>query len=136
MAPLGFIHVMGGNQKCQSFCSQLMDLFPEFSSGFRVDPRGWFIEQQQSWLMDQASSQCKPLLPPTRELTGQLLSTTGQSQPFKTSCHRSTSIRNSEHACHKVQILLNAQILIETESLCHVAHSGLNGVALPNDVMA
>ncbi len=63
MASLSFIHIMGGNQKCQSICSQLMDLLPELSSCFWVDPRGRFIEQQQSWLMDQTGSQCKTLLP-------------------------------------------------------------------------
>ena len=63
MTALGFIHVMGRDEKCEPLGSQLMNLFPELSPRFGIDAGCRLIEQEQLRPMDQAGSQRQPLFP-------------------------------------------------------------------------
>jgi hypothetical protein len=78
MAPLSLIHVMSRDQKREPIGSQLMNVFPKFSSRFGIDPGCRLVEQEQLRLMNQTGSQRQPLFPSTRQLTGKLLPAPGE----------------------------------------------------------
>src|SRR5688572_16983075 len=117
MTPLRFIHVVRGNKHRQSFRRESMNLIPEFATRLRIDTRRWFVEQKKLRRMDKAGSQREPLLPTSGQLSRQLRTAVLKSKPHQALFNCSRSVRHLVHPGDKVQILANAQILIEAETL-------------------
>src|SRR5690242_13393638 len=136
MAAFCFIHVMRGNEKGQSLPGELMDLFPKLAACFGIDAGRGFIEQQQFWIVNHAGGQSETLLPSPGQFAGQLVAPFGEAEPLKRVTHCFPAVRHGIHARHKIQVFMNTQIFIKTESLRHIPDLALDGLALSDHVIA
>ena len=85
--------------------------------------------------MDQAGRQRQPLFPSAGQLSGELLLPAAQSEILDAGLHHGAALLDAIHARDEIEILHDAQILPEAESLRHVADLPLDLLALPDDVV-
>ena len=86
--------------------------------------------------MNQTRRQRQPLFPSARQFAGQLALAFHQPQALEALGHRLPPAFEAVHPRHKIQVLRNAQILVKAETLGHVAHLPLDGLAFPDHVVA
>src|ERR1700730_14327455 len=85
--------------------------------------------------MNETGGQGEPLLPSARKLAGELALSVFQTELCNTLLDRRTAVFDVVHARDKIEILCNAQIFPETESLGHVADFAFDRFALCNHVV-
>src|SRR6266567_9303698 len=85
--------------------------------------------------MNEAGRQCETLFPSTGKLAGKLIFAFREREFFETFTHGLSPVLHVVHACDKIEILCNAQILPKTESLGHVTDFTLDRFAFSDDVM-
>ncbi len=113
-----------------------MDLLPEIAARFGVHARRGFVEQKQFRLVNHTRRQGEALLPAAGELAGKLVLPFREPEPLKASTHGLPAVLYGIHAADEIEVLRNAQVLVETESLGHVADLALDHLALADDVIA
>ena len=113
-----------------------MQLIPEFTARFGIHPRGGLIEQEQPGLVQHASGQRHPLFPASRQLSRQLMRASCQTQIFQRLLHHVTAVGELIDAGHKVEVLLNGEVIPEGEPLRHVSNVALDIGTVPPDVIA
>ncbi len=121
MAALGFVHVMRGDEHRQTAGGELVDFVPEFAARFRIHARRRLVEQKQLRLVNQAGRQRKPLFPAAGKRAGELLAALHHAKAFQAFFDGGLALRNFVKPRDEIQILLDAQILVEAEPLRHVA---------------
>ena len=136
MAAFGFIHVMRGDEKGQSLGGELMNLFPKIAARFGIDPGRRFVEQEQFWAVNEAGRERETLFPSAGELARELRLAARQPELLDALSHRLAPVLHAIHARHEIEILRDAQILPEAESLRHVADLALDRFALRDHVVA
>src|SRR5262245_21108246 len=85
--------------------------------------------------MDETSCECETLFPTTRKLARELPFAFRQPEFSDALAHRLSSIFHRVHACDKIEIFLNAQILPKTESLRHVTDFAFDRFTLGNHIV-
>ena len=100
---LGLVHVVGRDQHGHALARQRVDLVPEGAPRLGVDPRRRLVQQQQVRRVQGRRRQRQPLLPPARQIAGQLRPPLDQPQPFQrrldpllrrsSSCTRAVKVR-------------------------------------------
>src|SRR5947207_1625459 len=55
-ATLRFIHVMGGNENGFATVAQIVKQVPNMLAVHRIEPRGWFIEKKQGWVVHERAT--------------------------------------------------------------------------------
>src|SRR5262249_56664598 len=101
----------------------------------RINARGRLVEKEKLRVRQRAGPERKPLFPATGELAGELRLATLESEPLD---HRARCCRRVGHtveACDEFQVLAHREILVEAETLRHVAHVALDLVRLGADVV-
>ena len=100
----GLVHVMGGDQYGDALGGQLVDLLPEIAPSLGIDPCRGLVQQQQAWLVKHAGSERQALLPAAGKATGQLLITTGESQPLQGFLHPLASSVHAIDTGNEIQV--------------------------------
>src|SRR5215467_15419705 len=85
--------------------------------------------------MDETSCEGKTLFPTTGKLARELCFAFRQPEFFDAFAHRLSSIFHCIHACDKIEIFLNAQILPKTESLRHVTDFAFDRFTLGDHIV-
>ena len=73
LAALGFVHVVGRDQRRQALDRHVVDEVPELAPRLGVDAGGRLVEQQQLRLVQHAGGEREALLPAAGELARQLV---------------------------------------------------------------
>ena len=60
--PLGFFHVVGGEQDGAAGGLEALDQAPELPPGLGVEPGGGLVEEEELGVADQGAGECQPLL--------------------------------------------------------------------------
>ena len=136
VAALGFIHVVGRHQHGDASRRERMDLFPEAAPRLRIDARGWFVEQQHARLVQHAGGECNALLPAAREIAGELCCALGKAKALQRRIDPFAPPVHAIHARDEVEVLVDRQVFVEAEALCHVADFALDKCSLAHDVVA
>src|ERR1700690_355223 len=134
VAAFGFIHIMRGNKECKPLRRKLMNLFPEFTTRFRVDAGSRLIQQQELRFAKQACPQGEPLLPTARNLACKLIPAFHESKFFDACVDSSVAIVQRIHTRDEIKVLGNAQVLVKTKPLGHIPYLPLYIFALCNHV--
>ncbi len=129
MASLRFIHVVSGDEEGEALGCQQMDLFPKITTGFGIDPRSGFIKEEQTRIVDEAGGQGEPLFPSSGEFTRQLLASTRKTEPFEALIHSLPTVGHLVHPGNEIEILRNAEVLVEAKALGHISRLGRERVA-------
>ena len=136
MAALGLVHVVRADQDGHAVFGEPVDLVPELAPGLRVDAGGGLVEQQQLGLVQDGRGQRQALLPAARERAGELVLAVGEAQPLERLGHPLAASVHGVDAGDEVEVLLDAEILVEAEALGHVADLALDRPRLLDDVVA
>ena len=136
MTALGLVHVVGGDQYGEALRRQRMNLVPEVAARLGIDPRRGLVQQQQIRLRKDAGAQRQPLFPASRKLPRQLILAARKAQPRDGLAGGCARIRHPIDAADEFEILADGKVLIERETLGHVAHAPLDEMALGEDVVA
>src|SRR5512145_2041163 len=113
-----------------------MKLVPELAPRLRVDAGGRLVEQQQLRLMQQACTQGQALFPTARQRACELRLPLEQAQAFQRPINASRTVVERVDPRHELEILANAQILVEAEALGHVADPSLDRAGLGAQIEA
>src|SRR5882672_3897075 len=98
-----------------------MNLIPELSPCLGIDSRSRLIEQKQLRAVYQAGSEGKPLLPASRERTGELTGALAQAQAGKGVRYGLFALRNRVDPRDEIEILLDGEFFVERKALRHVS---------------
>ena len=127
---------MRRDEKGQPLGRELVNLFPEIAPRLRVHPRSRLIEQKQLWPVNEAGGEREALFPAARKLTGELLLPAGKPELRDAFPDHRPPILQPVHAGHEIQILLDAEVFPETETLRHVADLAFDRLAFRDDIVA
>src|SRR5215510_10595678 len=86
--------------------------------------------------MNKTGCEGKTLFPATGKLAGQLVFTSLKPETFYHLRYRLGSVRHLVNVGHEAQIFGQGEILVETETLRHVAYPALDLVALAKNIVA
>ena len=136
VAALGLVHVVRRDQHGHALGGELVDLAPELAPRLGIDAGGRLVEQQQLGLRQDAGAERQPLLPAARQRAGQLLLAAVQSEPLDGAARLADGIGQPVHARHELQVLLDREVLIQTEALRHVTDVALDLLVVGADVEA
>ena len=136
VASLGFVHVVGGDEKGQALGGEAVDVLPEIAPRLWIDPRRRLVEQEQFRLMDQAGGEGHALLPSAGKFSRQLLRTVREPEFLDAFLHQLRPVFHAVHARDKIEILGNGQVLVEAETLRHIADLLLDRFAVVDDIVA
>ncbi len=136
MAALGFIHVVGADQRGDPLGGQGVDIVPEIAARLRIDPRRRFVEQQQLRIVQQAGGKRQALLPAAGQGAGELAGEAPEPHALERLLDDFPTLLHAVNARHEIEIFADAEILVQTEALCHVADVRLDFVGLGEDVVA
>ena len=65
---VGLVEVLGGQKDRAAICDQAPDRLPHLTPGSRVEPGGWFVEEDERGLGDEAGGEVKSTSHATRVL--------------------------------------------------------------------
>ena len=119
----GFVHIVGGDENADTLCDELVEQIPKGTPRDRVNARSGFVEEEQFGTMQDGSTECQPLPPTARKVF-----CFGVFAPFQpghderilNTFFQRLTIKPISRAI-KLQILLDAEIVVETKALGHVA---------------
>ena len=84
-----------------------MNLFPEIAPCFRIDSGGRLVEQEQFGFVNKAGRQGKALLPPARQLAGQLVSTIRQTELLEALFNGRAPVLELVHTRDEIEIFFD-----------------------------
>ena len=135
-AALGFVHVVGGNQRREAVGRHVVDEVPELASRLDVDAGGRLVEQQQARLVEHAGGEREALFPAARQLAGELAAPILELHALDDRLDRSPAVLHLEDAGDEIEILEDREVVVQTEALRHIADFAADFVRLANDVVA
>src|SRR5690606_38976057 len=86
--------------------------------------------------VQQAGRKRQTLLPAAGQLAGELARPPGEAEPLERAAYRLSGPRHAVEAGNEIQVLPDAQVLIQAEALGHVADLALDRGALGQEVVA
>ena len=129
LAPLGLVQVGRAEQHRQSLVvDQLPDDLPQVPPRQRIDANRRLIQQQQFRQPNQRAGQPQLLLHPARQPAGQAVGERSQRRHLHQPRVAFPPLRGGDtvHVGIEVQVLQNAQVLVQPEPLRHVADAFLD----------
>src|SRR5262249_7109131 len=91
------------------------------------------VEQEQLWLVQHAGGKRQPLFPAARERARQLIAPRCQTETLERLVDPLLQRLHVVHAADEIEVLANREILVEAETLGHVANALLDlGRLRPN----
>ena len=136
VAALGLVHVVRAHEHGDAGVGEIVDMVPEFAACARIHARGGLVEEKQLGLVDEARGECEALLPAARERARELVLARGEAEALESLAQPALAVVDLVHARDEVQILLDGQVVVETELLRHVAHLALDELGVLRDVVA
>ncbi len=117
-------------------CRQHVQVFPELATGAGIDAGGRLVQEQQLRVVQQAGRERQALLPAPRERSRQLFAPLRETEALERIVDASLAVRQSVDAPDELEVLRDRKILVETESLGHVADLALDSGRLAANVEA
>src|SRR5581483_2033388 len=112
-----------------------VDLGPELASCLGVDAGSGLVEQQQLGARQDAGTECEPLLPAARQLARQLLLAALKTEPLDGAARLPDRVGEAVDAGDELEVLEDRQVLVEAETLRHVADVALELLVVLADVV-
>ena len=128
VAPLPLVEVGRGDEDGHPFRAHPPQDLPELLAGDGIDAVGRFVEDQELRLMDEDAGEAELLLHPAGEVSRRPVREGQQVGEAEVEGLPRLSLRASdpEDVHEKIDVLLDRQVLIEAETLGHVADEGLD----------
>src|SRR5262249_3193127 len=127
--------VMGRDKHGEAVGGELMNLAPEIAPRFRIDASGRFVEQEELRIRQRAGAEREPLFPTARELAGHLLLAALQAEPLDHRFGRGGGARNAVDARDEFKIFAHREVVVEAETLRHIADAIFDLRGLGADVV-
>ena len=136
VAPLPLVEVGRGDEDGHPFFTHPAEDLPELLAGDGIDAVRRFVEDQEFRLVDEDAGEAQFLLHPAGELSRRPVREGEEVGEAEVEGLPRLALRaaDSEDVHEKVDVLLDRQILIEAETLGHVADPVLDGRPVGDDV--
>eukprot|EP01035_Chromulina_nebulosa_P006561 gene6561-8870_t len=115
---------------------ETVNLVPEFAASLRIDARGGLVEEEELRRVEQAGGESEALFPAAGELAGELVAAVGEAEALKALLHGGAAIGHGVEARDEIEIFADAQVLVVTELLRHVADVAFDLGLLRADIVA
>src|SRR5262245_45587203 len=126
---------MGRHQYCQTVSCESVNLIPEFAPRLWIDAGGRLVEQQQLRAWQRASAKCQALLPPAGEFGRKLSFPPREAKSFNRGARRSDRMIDSIDPSDEFQVLAYREVLVEAETLRHIADLAFDLVSFGANVV-
>src|SRR5947208_8145659 len=136
VAALGLVHVMRAHENGDAARGQRMQLVPEIAPRLGIHARRRLVEKQELRIVQQTRSEREPLLPASRQGSGELVRTILETELFELALDALVAVLHAVHAGDEAKILADGEVDPERESLGHVADVPLDLFRLAQHVVA
>ena len=133
MAAFGFVHVVRRDQQRRAGFGEIEQRVPEIAARLRIDGAGRLIEQQQLRFVQHGAGEREALSLAARHRAGQLIAADrrdGSAGTTRRCACCAIGAAESVHGGEELEILGNAEIVVEREFLRHVADRALDRFGL------
>src|SRR5712664_1016179 len=137
-AALGFVHVVRGDEKRDAVAGEFEEEVPELAAGDRVDASSGLVEEQELRFVQHGAAEGKTLLPPARKLRSEPAEIRAEAIELDDFIYASlqTLGRQAVDAAVELKILRDREIVVEAESLRHVANVLAHGLRIGANIDA
>src|SRR5205807_7663737 len=125
IALLRFLEVVRSHQNCGAGVGQAIDHCPECPASQRIDARSWFVEKEDTWLVQDCGPEGHTLLPSARKASRDLILLSFQPRKRQHPINFLAALarRYSVNASEEIEVLLDREVIVQRELLGHVAHA-------------
>ena len=138
IAGLGLVEIGRRPHNPDALLGQVLDHLPEFAARNRIDADARLVEEKQTRFLEERAGKAELLLHTARQLAGEptreSLEIRQGEKPVER--RRALGLRQPAQIRVQVEIFLNRQVLVEAESLRHIADGGLNSGRISTSVEA
>src|SRR6266849_3920505 len=135
-AALGFVHVMGGDEKGDAVAGEFEEEIPKLAARDGVDAGGGLVKKKQLGLMQHGAAKRQALLPAAGKLRGEAIEVRTEAIELDDFLHALLQAigRQAVDTPVELKIFGDGEVVVEAEALRHVADALAHSFGFGTDV--
>ena len=127
-AAFGFVHVMGGDEDGRAVVGEFVEEIPDLLTVDGIEAGGWFVEEEDGWLVEEGGGDGEELFEATGEGAGEGESMGGEIDGFEEELDAGRDLGRGDAVSggEEAEIFEDGEIVIEAKFLGDVAEERAN----------